>query len=148
TDPWRLRAQSVTSNPYRPVYGWGELPKGRTWGSTSAVDIAPDGNIWVAERCGRNTCVGSDLDPVLLFTPDGTLVRSFGAGLIAWPHAIDVDHGGSVWMAGAWAEGATTAGHAVLKFSPEGKLLMTIGTPGTAGDPPQRLSRPSDVLVA
>ena len=140
-------AQSVTSNPFRPVYGWGELPQGRTWGSTSVVDIARDGNIWVAERCGRNTCVGSTVDPVLLFTKDGKLVRSFGAGQIAWPHGIDVDHDGNVWIADAWAEGATTTGHSVLKFSPDGKLLMTIGTPGTAGDPPQRLTRPSDVLV-
>lgn len=143
-----LDAQSVTSNPFRPVYGWGELPQGRPWGSTSVVDIALDGNVWVAERCGRNTCVGSTVDPVLLFTKEGKLVRSFGAGQIAWPHGIDVDAQGNVWIADAWAEGATTTGHAVLKFSPDGKLLMTIGTPGTAGDPPQRLTRPSDVLVA
>ena len=141
-------AQSVTSNPFRPTYGWGELPAGRTWGSTSAVDIAADGNIWVAERCGANTCVGSKADPILLFTKEGKLVRSFGAGLIAWPHGIDVDHEGNVWVTDAWAAKATTTGHAVLKFSPDGKLLMTIGVPGTAGDPPKHLSRPSDVLVA
>lgn len=141
-------AQSAASHPYRPVYGWGELPQGRTWGSTSAVDMAPDGNVWVAERCGKNSCVGSTVDPVLLFSKDGKLIRSFGAGLFAWPHGIDVDHDGNVWITDAWAQGATTTGHAVLKFSPEGKLLMTIGTPGTAGDPPNRLSRPSDVLVA
>ena len=78
SDAWRLEAQSVTSNPYRPVYGWGELPQGRTWGSTSAVDIAADGNIWVAERCGRNTCVGSKVDPVLLFTKEGKLLQTLG----------------------------------------------------------------------
>ena len=50
-----LLAQSVTSNPFRPVYGWGELPDGREWGATSSVEIAADGNIWVAERCGANT---------------------------------------------------------------------------------------------
>jgi DNA-binding beta-propeller fold protein YncE len=145
---WRVSAQSVTTNPFRPVYGWGELPAGRTWGATSAVDIALDGNIWVAERCGANSCVGSKVDPVLLFTKEGKLVRSFGAGLIAWPHGMDVDHQGNVWVTDAWAQGATTTGHAVLKFSPEGKLLMTVGTPGTAGDPPKSLTRPSDVLVA
>ena len=55
-----LQAQHDTSNPFRPIYGWGEAPEGREWGSTSAIDIAPDGNIWVAERCGRNTCVDSE----------------------------------------------------------------------------------------
>ncbi len=143
-----LDAQSVTSNPFRPTYEWGELPAGRTWGSTSAVDIAADGNIWVAERCGANTCVGSTVDPILLFSKDGKLIRSFGAGLLAWPHGIDVDHEGNVWVTDAWAAKATTTGHTVLKFSPDGKLLMTIGEPGVAGDPPKHLSRPSDVLVA
>jgi sugar lactone lactonase YvrE len=148
SNAWHLAAQSATSNPYRPIVGWGELPEGRSWGSTSAVEISLDGNVWVAERCGANTCVGSDADPVLLYTPDGELVRSFGSGLIAWPHGIDVDHEGNLWVTDASRQGATTTGHAVLKFSPTGELLMTIGTPGSAGDPPERLSAPSDVLVA
>jgi streptogramin lyase len=142
-----LLGQSVTTNPFKPIYGWGELPEGREWGSTSSVEIALDGNIWVAERCGANTCVGSDVDPVLLFDKEGNLLRSFGAGLIAWPHGIDVDHEGNVWIADAWNRGAENTGHSVLKCSPEGELLRTIGTPGTAGDPPESLTRPSDVLV-
>src|SRR4051812_44182668 len=40
-------------NPYQTVEGWAKLPEGRTWGSTSAVDIDRDGtSVWVAERCG------------------------------------------------------------------------------------------------
>ena len=148
TEAQRLDAQSVTTNPFRPMVNWGELPAGRSFGSTSAAEIAADGNIWVVERCGANTCVGSNVDPVLLFTKEGKLVRSFGAGKIAWPHGVDVDGAGNLWVADAWAEGATTAGHAVLKFSPEGELLMAIGEPGMRGDPPRRLTRPSDVLVA
>ena len=143
-----LAAQSYLSNPYRSERGWGDLPEGREWGSTSAVEIAADGNIWVAERCGANTCVGSDADPILLFDKEGNLLRSFGAGLIAWPHGIEVDHEGNLWVTDAWANGATDTGHSVLKFSPQGELLMTLGTPGQAGDPPERLNRPSDVLVA
>ena len=55
-------------NPYRTIEGWAKLPPGRTWGATSAVDIANDGvSIWVAERCGGNTCTGSTLDPILRF---------------------------------------------------------------------------------
>ncbi len=46
-------------NPYTTVEGWAKLPAGRTWGSTSAVDIDKDGkSVWVAERCGANNCVG------------------------------------------------------------------------------------------
>jgi hypothetical protein len=66
-------------NPYATIEKWGQLPEGRTWGSTSAVDVAPNGNLWVAERCGANTCAGSNLPPILEFDPSGKL-SSFGAG--------------------------------------------------------------------
>src|SRR5688572_30639141 len=44
-------------NPYNTIEGWAKLPDGRTWGSTSAVDIDKDGkSVWVAERCQVNSC--------------------------------------------------------------------------------------------
>src|SRR5215469_1476870 len=72
-------------NPYGTVENWGKLPAGRTWGSTSAVDIGPDGSIWVAERCGANTCAGSNLPPILRFDPSGKLLKSFGQDLFVFP---------------------------------------------------------------
>ena len=48
-------------NPYRTIDGWGTLPDGRKWGSSAGIDIDRAGNIWVAERCGANTCKGSSL---------------------------------------------------------------------------------------
>ncbi len=141
---------NAQTNPFRPDSEWGELPDGREWGAVSAIYPAPDGNLWVAERCGVNSCVGSDLDPVLLMDTDGNVLRSFGAGLISWPHGIFVEPDGSVWITDAMVGDAEDygLGHSVMKFSPEGELLMTLGTPGTAGDPPEFLNRPSDVLVA
>src|SRR5437867_4148350 len=68
-------------NPYATVENWAKMPEGRTWGATSAVEIDRDGkSIWVAERCGANTCVESNLPTVLKFDPTGKLVKSFGAG--------------------------------------------------------------------
>jgi hypothetical protein len=43
-------------NPYRVVEDWAKLPEGRTWGSTAAVDVDANDHIWVAERCGANSC--------------------------------------------------------------------------------------------
>ncbi|MDB4889860.1 MAG: repeat containing protein, partial [Gemmatimonadetes bacterium] len=84
-------------NPYRTVEGWAKLPNGRTWGSTSAVDVDIDGtSIWVAERCGTNSCAGSQLPSVLKFDKSGKLVRSFGEGLLVSPHGITVDRAGNV----------------------------------------------------
>jgi sugar lactone lactonase YvrE len=158
-------------NPYQTVENWARLPEGRTWGSTSAVFPDVDGkSIWVAERCGANTCVNSPtVDVVLKFDETGKLVRSFGAGLIIFPHGIYVDKDGNVWITdgrdnfpGA-ARGAAAAatpaalpakviGHQVFKFSPEGKVLMTLGKPGgnRPGEPalPDSFYQPNAVLVA
>src|SRR5256885_2596943 len=74
-------------NPYRTIEGWAQL--GRPWGATSAVDIAPNGrDVWVAERCGANSCASSPLDVVYKFDQNGKLVTSFGAGLFISPHGI------------------------------------------------------------
>ena len=143
-------AQNSAPNPYRTVEGWAKLPDGRQWGSTSAVYPAAGGNLWVAERCGANLCVGSDLDPVVLFDPSGKVVRSFGAGMITWPHGMHVDHEGNVWIADSvgYAPVPEGSGHVILKFSPEGKLLMTLGKKGIAGEGKTIFNKPSDVLVA
>ena len=115
-------------NPYRTVSGvWGKLPAGRTWGSTSAVFPATDGsgNIWVAERCSQNSCAGSNLPPVLLFNLEGKLLKKFGENLFVWPHGIHVDINNNVWITDA--KGENGMGHQVHKFSPDGKLLMSLG---------------------
>jgi sugar lactone lactonase YvrE len=144
----RLEAQPTNTqpNPYRTVEGWAKMPEGRTWGSTSAVEVHPDGkSIWVAERCGANTCAGSSLPVVLLFDESGRLKTSFGAGLFVFPHGIHVDGGGNVWVTDA--RGKDGKGHQVLKFSPEGKLLLTLGKAGVTGDGNDAFNQPSDVAV-
>ena len=134
-------------NPYRTVEGWAKMPAGRTWGSTSAVDVDKDGqSIWVGERCGANTCAGSSLDVVLKFDASGTLKTSFGAGMFVFPHGMHVDPDGNVWLTDA--RGKDGKGQQVLKFSPEGKLLLALGKAGVAGDGPDTFNQPSDVIVA
>lgn len=149
-------------NPYRTIAGWAVLPDGRSWGSTSAVDIDRDGSsVWVAERCGANSCAGSNLDPVLEFDASGKLVAHFGSGLMLAPHGIFVDRGGNVWVtdcactgrrgrgapAAAESSNAGPKGHQVFEFSPDGKLLRTLGVAGGARDPGY-FFQPNDVLVA
>jgi DNA-binding beta-propeller fold protein YncE len=156
-------------NPYQTIENWAKMPEGRTWGSTSAVDIDRDGkSIWVAERCGANSCLGSNADTVLKFDETGKLVKSFGGGMMIFPHGIHVDRDGNIWVTdgrdnfptAARGAAATTPpaqpekiiGHQVIKFSPEGKVLMTLGKPGgnRPGAPaePDSFYQPNDVLVA
>jgi len=127
-------------NPYITQSGYFKMPAGREWGSSSTVDVHPDGeSIWVAERCGGNinACVNSpDTNLVMLFDKDGNMVRSFGAGYITWPHGIEVDPDGNVWIADARGTDAIEGydgepyGHQVHKFSPTGVHLMSIGVKG------------------
>jgi hypothetical protein len=142
-------------NPYRPVENHFKLAEGRWWGSTSAVDIDIDGrSIWVAERCAANSCAGSKLNPILKFDEAGRLRRRFGEGLFILPHGIHVDREGNVWVTDAGGPDGTDPdrdgkGHAVYKFSPTGRLLLALGTPGVAGDGTgPLLNGPSDVVTA
>ncbi len=163
-------------NSYTTVEGWAKLPAGRTWGSTSAVDIDKDGkSVWVAERCGVNSCWDatkgemSKDDVVLRFDSTGKLVKSFGAGMMVFPHGIHVDKDGNIWVTdgndnmprrrpGAPATDplppapAKVIGHQVFKFSPDGKLLLTLGKAG--GNPagadaadPASFYAPNDVTT-
>jgi sugar lactone lactonase YvrE len=138
-------------NPYETIDNWGSLPGGRTWGGASAVDIDRDGrSVWVAERCGGQSCADSSLAPIVKLDPSGAVVASFGAGLFVVPHGIDVDADGNVWVTDA-SDGVNKVpgkGHQVFKFSPEGKVLLVLGKPGVFGDGPGMFNRPSDVLVA
>jgi sugar lactone lactonase YvrE len=92
-------------NPYTTVTDYFKLPEDRKWGSTSAVDVGPDGRtIWVAERCGTNSCLDratgkmSQLPSVLKFDQSGKLLASFGDGLLIFPHGIHIDREGNVWV--------------------------------------------------
>jgi streptogramin lyase len=175
-------------NPYQSVENSFKLPEGRKWGSTSAIEIDKDGRtIWVAERCGANSCLDratgqmSSSDSVLHFDAAGKLIKSFGAGMLIFPHGIFVDRDGNVWVtdgqdnapvpargagggrgreAGAGTAPAApapsgpigprpgaTKGSQVYKFSPDGKVLLTLGKPGGAAAP-DYFYQPNDVLVA
>jgi len=136
-------------NPYRTISDWAKLSEGRAWGATAGVAIDRNGDIWVAERCGAtypNGCADSHLAPILKFDSSGKLLTSFGADLFVFPHGIAVDNDGSVWVTDG--QGREGRGHQVFKFSPEGKILMTLGKRGVGGDGPDEFNMPSAVAIA
>ena len=138
-------------NPYSSIDGWGKLPDGREWGSTAGVDIDPDGNLWAIDRCGSNSCSGSDLDPILKFDADGNVTAAIGGGLFLFPHGLHVDRDGNVWVTDARGPNPDSAGkgHVVIKLSPEGEVLLTLGQSGVAGDGTDALlNTPCDVVTA
>src|ERR1700692_3836024 len=146
--------QSDLPNPYRLVENWPTLPanmNGGHWGELFRADIDPNGNIWVFHRCfntepaGYATCVGRTEPPILEFDLSGELLKSLGGGMFAFPHGFTVDRQGNIWASDANASetvlGKTAKdangilrGHQVFKFSPSGKVLMTLGKEGVAGN--------------
>jgi sugar lactone lactonase YvrE len=167
----RSEADIALANPYARDEAFFKLPAGRVLGAASAIDIDKDGkSIWVADRCGRyragqDVCIGSDYDPVMKFDQNGRLVRSFGRGLIVYPHGIHVDRDGNIWVIDVQSNlqrpatrisgpplvappGTPPNGNQVIKFSPEGKVLLRLGTPGVYGNDERHFSQPSDVAVA
>ncbi len=125
-------------NPYRSIDGWGKLPPGRIWGSTSAVDIDPDGSsVWVLERCGAQGFVpASKGQQVIKFSPDGRVLLRLGkagvagAGLDEFnaPSSVVTAPNGDIFV-GDGHGGDTNA--RIMKFSKDGKFIKTWGKLGS-----------------
>ena len=126
-------------NPYRTEFDWAKMPAGRVWGDARAIAIDKDGkSIWLLDRCGlmENACSkpeNRNTNPLMKFDSQGNLVKSFGAGMFSSPHGLSVDKDGNLWTTdgqsrGCQAPGAPV-GNLLRKWSPDGKLLMTISGP-------------------
>ncbi len=145
-DQTRVPPTNDLPNPYARVHPWGELPDSYEPGayderaSFIGADEGPDGNIYLLSRCLQNSCTGRGEPALLKLNPEGQLLLSWGEGMFDFPHGLDLDDEGNVWV-------ADQLGHRVVKFDAEGNLLLTIGERGTAGDPPL-LNEPTDVVVA
>jgi hypothetical protein len=139
-------AAAAQESDFRLEPGWAKLPEGLQWGQVVAVDYDGDGNILALHRCGADSCVGRHEPPILKFSPDGELLQSWGAEMFVWPHGLHIDPEGYVWASDG--RGTDGRGHQVFKFSPEGEVLMTLGTAGVAGDDENTFDGPTDIAVA
>jgi DNA-binding beta-propeller fold protein YncE len=157
------KRQPVNSgaNPYTVIRDWARLDKeARPWGGSNGVAIGRDGrSVWATDRCSPGTtpgCLGSKANPVHHFDESGKEIASFGGGMFVWPHGVHVDRDGNVWVTDARAAspeeltkypGEGNKGSVAVKFSPDGKVLMTLGKPGVRGNPPDALTDPTDVVT-
>ncbi len=116
---------------YRPVPGWPKLPPGVTLGPAAAVATDAADRVYVFHRGPK---------PVLVFERDGTFVRSWGDEHVKTAHGLRIDGEGNVWV-------TDVGNHQVMKFDPNGKLLLSLGEKGKPGNTPDRFDRPTDVAV-
>ena len=117
---------------YRLDADWPTLPPGTHFAEVSAVDVDGQGNVYVFHR-GE--------EPIMVFSPEGKLLRSFGKGLFDAPHGLRIDPEGNLWA-------ADTGSHIVVKLSPEGRLLLLLGRRGQPAVTNERFDRPTDVAFA
>jgi DNA-binding beta-propeller fold protein YncE len=120
--------------PYSPAPDTFQLPEGANFGGVSATAINSAGHIFVFNRGAH---------PIVEFDRDGKFVRYLADGLIQRAHGIRIDREDNIWITDVRL-------HAVFKLSPQGRILLVLGTPGAAGDFNARfkmamLSEPTDV---
>ncbi len=116
------------------------------WGHVFGVGIDSHGNVWVLDRCGEASCVDSKLDPIMEFDSSGKFIKSFGSGLFVFPHSLYVDKDDNLWVTDCGVRNGK--GNQVFKMSPEGKVLMTLGTQGVLGGSEDNFVGPTDVAIA
>jgi streptogramin lyase len=110
------------------------LPTGTTMGAPAAVAFDAKGHLWVLTRGPQ---------PLFEFDADGSFVRAFGEGLFTRTHGLRFDGDGNIWVSDVGA-------HIVVKLSPAGQVLMTLGVKGEPGAWDEaagshRLNQPNDV---
>jgi DNA-binding beta-propeller fold protein YncE len=100
---------------YRPVEGWGRLPDGWSYVEATSVAVDAKDNVHVFNR-GEH--------PVIVLDREGKFLRSWGEGVFRRAHGITIGPDGTLWL-------TDDLHHTVRQFTPEGKLLLTLGDPDT-----------------
>lgn len=124
------------SGEWEVIHDWGRLPDGLEWGTTSAIDTTPEGNIALLRRTPPY---------VFILNPEGELLDTWAEedGMFPGAHGLKIDRDGFFWI-------TDNADNYVKKFTPDGELVMTLGQPGEAGDNNSEVAfdGPADVTIA
>ena len=123
---------------YRVQIRFGEepdtMPDGWKFGRVSAVTVDKAGEVYVFQR-------GKKADPVVVFDPKGKYLRSWGRGEFGNPHGMRADHNGDIWV-------TDNGDHQVMKFTRDGKRLLTLGVKGKAATDDKTFNRPTDIAFS
>ncbi len=154
--PAILRAQaSVPEIPFDGDVDLLKLPADMYLGEVAGVAVNSKGHLFIFSRTGERTTVhGATASQLFEFGADGKYIREIGRNLygFAFAHTVRIDSDDNIW---ATDEGTNM----IIKFNPEGRVLMVLGRreeaaepapPRPAGSPPPRagwgsFNRPTDV---
>jgi DNA-binding beta-propeller fold protein YncE len=103
---------------YRANAAWAKLPAGWGWREVAGVATDSRDRVFVFNRGDH---------PLMVFDADGTFLTSWGEGVFVRPHGITIGPDDAVYC-------TDDTDHSVRKFTPDGELLLTLGTRGRASD--------------
>ncbi len=101
---------------YRLVSDWARLPDGWDFNEVAAVTVDRNDQVYVFSRSAH---------PVTVFDRDGTFLRSWGEGLFKRAHGLSMAPDDTIFC-------TDDGDHSVRRCTLEGKVLLTLGTPGTS----------------
>jgi hypothetical protein len=120
-----------TATAYAVDPHWPHKPADIFWGEMPGVAVDAHDHVYIFTRADP---------PVQVYDADGKFVRAWGRDTLKTAHHLKIDHEGNVWA-------ADIGNHVVRKFTPEGKLLLTIGTVDHPGKDDTHLNMPTDMAV-
>jgi streptogramin lyase len=120
----------VPAIPFRSVPDFLKLPPDLYLGEVAGVSVNSKGHIFVFSR-GQTTgpAYGASAAQLLEFDPHGIFLREIGHNLYAWSfaHSVKIDKEDNIWVADKGSD-------MVIKFNPEGHVVMVFGRKQEASD--------------
>jgi len=118
---------------YEVIEDWAKLPEG--WSFNEVADVAVD-------RKDRVYVFSRSEHPVTVFDREGKFLASWGEGVFKRPHGLTPGPDDALYC-------VDDGDHCVRKCTLEGKVLLTIGTPGQAApfQGGQPFNRPTKVAL-
>ncbi|MFO0953745.1 MAG: peptidyl-alpha-hydroxyglycine alpha-amidating lyase family protein [Isosphaeraceae bacterium] len=103
---------------YQAEPGWGRLPEGWTFVEVAGVAVDSRDRVFVFNRGAH---------PVVVFDREGNFLGSWGEGRFVRPHGLTIGPDDSLYC-------SDDSDHTVKKFTPDGKLIFTLGQSGKPSD--------------
>ncbi|MBL9131120.1 MAG: hypothetical protein JNG86_07975, partial [Verrucomicrobiaceae bacterium] len=144
---WLFLAITAQAQQHREVVAsWPQLPEGHVLGLCAGIGVDSQNRVFVFHRSGRKWSNPFPKEPIAAPTVSvidggsGKLLATWGENRFIMPHGLTVDHEGNLWL--------TDVGlHQVIKCTPEGKSLLTLGEAGVPGADHAHFNLPTDVAV-
>lgn len=124
------QAHAITSN-YAVDPAWPQKPQDFTWAQMPGIAVDVQDQVYIFTRSNP---------AIQVYKTDGKFLRSWDMEDASGAHFIRVGPEGNIWT-------TDIKGHVIRKYTPEGKLLLTVGELGRAGTDEMHFDKPTDIAV-